>query len=230
MSTHSGLSEAGMPEEATQIKVIPLICRNCGSALSGAEEDILFFCPRCRVGWEISGSSFKERKVFYAKPRKKDQRFEKLIYLPFWVFEISNIEIKAKPERIREFFMRKSSGVNRIYVEAYECFMGDIYGNLALRYLHSAPRYELVEARKVVGCTRSAETVLPFLKYYLLRYLDQFQDITGVEVSLDSNEFYLVCFPYAFVGENQLLDLTLDFTILTQGILNFHSFRQEFGL
>lgn len=219
-----------MPEGFTEIKVIPLICRNCAATLSGAEDDILFFCPRCRIGWELSGNSFKERKVFYAKPQKIDYQIEKLIYLPFWVFEISNLEIKAKNERLRDLFVRKSSSLDRIYVEAYECFMGDIYGNLAMRYLHSAPHYELIPARKVVGCTRGSEVLLPFLKYYILRYLDQFHDISGVEITVETNEFYLVCFPYAPVGENQLLDLTLNFSILSQGILNFHSFRREFGL
>jgi len=212
-----------------EIRVIPLVCKSCGNALNGAEEDVVFYCPQCAKGWEFHDNSLAECAVYYVKPSRDISEFSqyKVYYLPFWVFELDDVEIICHENRDKEVFIRKMKQVPRIYVEAYESFMGDIYGNLAMRYLMKNPDYELVKAEKVVGCTRLSHHIVPYLKYYLLRYLDQFRDVTNLELKITTGRHYLACFPYVQVN-SELLDLTIDVKICIQGIMNFHVFDRTF--
>ena len=50
------------------IEIISLKCPKCSSPLSGFENDWIFFCPVCSLGWDFSGS-------------KPDQNFLKKCHL-----------------------------------------------------------------------------------------------------------------------------------------------------
>ncbi len=210
------------------IHIIPLICKTCGQKLSGDDNDVLFFCTFCNTGWEVVGDELVERKVYRAQPSTSLSGFDNIIWLPFWVFEIEDIIIDAKDDKLREVFMDKSSKIKHVYVEAYDSFMGSLYGNLALQYLGNSIDYELTRAERVVGCTRPADELIPHIKYYILKYLDKLRDVTEIDLEVEQGDIYLVLFPYALVEEHQLLDLMLNIKILSQGIMNFPTFVREY--
>ena len=210
------------------MKVIPLICRNCGLNLEADQNDVLFYCPDCRKGWELWDNALIERKVYYASTPESISPGQRLLYLPYWVFDIKKIDLSMDDTKTREFFYRKIKGISKIYIEAYESFMTHLYGNMALRYMFESPQYSLLPPQKIVGCTRSSELIRPYLHLYLLKYLDRFNDVTGLDLRLEHGEPYLVAFPHLTIGNNELLDLIMNVKMLIRSIMNFPLFERAF--
>ncbi len=217
-----------MVQNKADIKVVPLVCKTCGSILKANEGEVLFFCPNCETGWEIVVNSLVKRQVFYAAPHKSYPQALKILYLPFWVYEISELEIMDEDKKRKDYFYQKLENINKIYVEAYDSFMSNYYGNLAQQYITASDQYNRTRPERIVGCTRSSVTLEPFLKYYLLRFMDRLRDVTDVDIAFKSTEPVLIGFPYAWISQHEIKDLTLGMSILTQGIMNFHVFVREF--
>ena len=219
-----------MHENHQKISIIPLRCNSCGHELSGAEDDVFFLCPLCGVGWEVEGNGLVSRKAFYVHSPATLNNQAPLVYLPFWVFEIHDLTLSSKRARTTSRLMDEVQKMKRIYVEAYDSFMGDVYGNLALRYLKDLSSYEFVPPGRIVGCTRLSGRILPYIRHYILRHLDKTQDVTDMEISFNVSDIFIAGFPYSVKDEHTLIDLMTGLSILTMGIMNFHVFRREFRI
>jgi len=68
--------------EQSNLKLIPLRCPECGGEINSDEERV-YFCSVCSLGFEIFGNKFKKVDVSYAKPMSELNN-KIFYYLPFW--------------------------------------------------------------------------------------------------------------------------------------------------
>jgi len=61
-----------------ELKVIPLLCPDCGRSLPAGEDDALFYCADCAVAWELEGTGLARREVYHLAG-------EGTLILPFWI-------------------------------------------------------------------------------------------------------------------------------------------------
>lgn len=80
--------------EQSDLKLIPLRCPECGNDINSKEEDRVYFCYVCGLGFEIFGNKFKKVNVIYAKP-SHEFTSKILYYLPFWQI-LTTVSIKAQ--------------------------------------------------------------------------------------------------------------------------------------
>lgn len=69
--------------EVDDIKLIPLKCPECGENIESKEEDRVFFCPSCGMGFQLTGDKLKKINVIFAEPQI-DTNGKQLYYLPMW--------------------------------------------------------------------------------------------------------------------------------------------------
>lgn len=69
------------------IRVIPLVCPECGRSLPAGEDDALFYCARCAVAWELEGAGLARREVCHLAGEGE-------VLLPFWIlpFQVTTRE------------------------------------------------------------------------------------------------------------------------------------------
>ncbi len=80
--------------EQSDLKLIPLRCPECGGEINSGEEDRVYFCSVCSLGFEIFGNKFKKVDVIYAKPMSELNN-KIFYYLPFWQI-LTTISIKEQ--------------------------------------------------------------------------------------------------------------------------------------
>lgn len=80
--------------EQSDLKLIPLRCPECGGEINSKEEDRVYFCYVCGIGFEIVRNKFKKVNVIYAKP-KSEFKSKIYYYLPFWQIS-TTISIKKQ--------------------------------------------------------------------------------------------------------------------------------------
>jgi hypothetical protein len=60
------------------IRVIPLVCPECGHPLPAGEDDVIFVCASCAASWELVDGSLARRELHHIDGRGD-------VRLPFWV-------------------------------------------------------------------------------------------------------------------------------------------------
>jgi len=76
------------------IKLIPFRCPECGEEIDSKEEDCVYFCSVCGLGFQLEVDRFKKVDVIYAKPLKEVGK-RPLYYLPMWQIQ-TTISIKEQ--------------------------------------------------------------------------------------------------------------------------------------
>jgi len=80
--------------EQSDIKLIPLRCPECGKEINSKEEDRIYFCHVCGLGFEIVGDDFRKVDVIYAQPEHEVDN-KPVYYLPMWEI-LTTISIKEQ--------------------------------------------------------------------------------------------------------------------------------------
>jgi DNA-directed RNA polymerase subunit RPC12/RpoP len=73
--------------EPRTVSLRPLVCPNCGWALPGAPEDVIFCCASCHRAWQIHGAELTDMPHEIADLRAEAAQpgpTPDLVYLPFW--------------------------------------------------------------------------------------------------------------------------------------------------
>lgn len=65
-------------DRAADIRVIPLLCPECGNRLSAGEDDVIFVCASCASCWELTEGSPARRELHHAGGVGD-------VRLPFWI-------------------------------------------------------------------------------------------------------------------------------------------------
>jgi hypothetical protein len=73
------------------IRVIPLLCPECGHPLPAGEDDVIFVCASCAASWELVDGSLARRELYHLAGRGD-------VRLPFWVlpFHVETCEGTVK--------------------------------------------------------------------------------------------------------------------------------------
>jgi len=77
-----GLRESRSPGE-TRLKLLPLICPECGGDLDPDTNAHLRFCLRCHKGWVEKGTRLVDKKCLWAG-NEMQARDKRTVFLPFW--------------------------------------------------------------------------------------------------------------------------------------------------
>lgn len=65
--------------EDSNIKVVPLLCPECGRPLPAGEHDVIFHCTPCALAMEIEGGRLARRELRHLAGQGE-------VRLPFWIF------------------------------------------------------------------------------------------------------------------------------------------------
>lgn len=81
--------------EDGNIRVVPLLCPECGRSLPSGEHDVLFHCTNCDQALEIEGGKLARRELLHLAGQGD-------VRLPFWIFPFrvasSEGEVRTVPE------------------------------------------------------------------------------------------------------------------------------------
>jgi hypothetical protein len=74
-------------QDSLDIRVIPLLCPDCGNRLPAGEDDVIFFCASCAASWELAEGSLMRRELHHAGGVGD-------VRLPFWIlpFQVTTRE------------------------------------------------------------------------------------------------------------------------------------------
>lgn len=74
-------------DRTADIRVIPLLCPECGNRLSAGEDDVIFVCASCASCWELTEGSLTRRELHHAGGVGD-------VRLPFWIlpFQVTTQE------------------------------------------------------------------------------------------------------------------------------------------
>lgn len=78
------------PDEPRTVGLRPLVCPNCGWALPGEPDDVVFFCGSCNRAWQIHGVDLADMPHEIADMRPDAANpgpAAGAVYLPFWQLE-----------------------------------------------------------------------------------------------------------------------------------------------
>lgn len=189
--------------EKINFKIIPLVCPECGKELDGLSNDTIYLCSNCRKGWEFTKDTLLPIKVFKAIPvvtpiSSPISSFpSSLFYLPFLVFEVKNIQVKADtPERRSE--LKLMPKIDYVFIKAYNSSRDSMYGNVEISFMLKLRKEDIAlePADALYGCARVSSTFAPFLKYFLLGAIDRKIDVSGAEVRFDTGEHFVAAVPF----------------------------------
>ncbi len=168
------------------LKIYPLKCLTCSSPLAGFENDIIFFCPVCELGWDFSYEPPKAIKVSYAQTKQAPKKYKQKFFLPFYLYKVS-FEFSGK-EKFSDRIKQILDKINKIYIPAFRLIRENYFGDFGLFYTESEieleEQNELSEEEKSrIGLAmRSIKDVEKYLTLYPLLIIDKRVDITGLNL------------------------------------------------
>lgn len=187
------------------LKVIPLKCLNCASLLNGFENDWIFFCASCQLGWDFSAQKPTPLRLSYARAKKLPPQYQMLFYLPFYYYQVS-FNLSA-PKQISPRVNLLLQELRYIYVPAYQLLRESYFGDLGLIYTEAGIKLEeetqlfRPDAQKIGSATRCPSDAKPYLNYYPLLIIDKKQDITGMELKVNSSLDRIWAIPFFDLGK-----------------------------
>src|SRR3990172_6786675 len=91
---------------STGIQLVPLKCRNCGSALNAETQSLLLFCFACGAGYD-TGQDLQPVHVYFAHP-------DAPVYFPFWAFDA---QLHLKEREAKKALFGKPKGLAALFSE-----------------------------------------------------------------------------------------------------------------
>jgi hypothetical protein len=188
------------------VQVISLKCPECASPLAGFEKDEVFFCPRCRMGWEVAASGKKAPiKVSYARALKVPERYGACFYLPFYLYRLvlhPDLDSASNP-RIMELV----ANLRKVYVPAYHMIRESYYCELGLIYTEAKVVFEEdpdvgeADRKRIGSAIRTREGAAPYLYFYPLQIIDKRLDVTGREYKMKTDFERIWAVPFFDLGD-----------------------------
>ncbi len=184
------------------MEIIPLRCPACGDNMSGLTNDVVFICQRCRDAFELVEKKFQKREILWVAPVLK--KAASLIMLPFWKFDV-NYQLGGEASST----LKRLEAVEKIsYVYVTAFFQRDIvyFGDLGFSYTQARMAYQMAQTPgTVLSASRSRKEAAAYCPLFILKLLDQVEDVTGIEIKIEVKKTTFLGIPF-FDFENKLID------------------------
>lgn len=80
----------------SHIRIIPLLCPECGNSLPAGEDDVIFFCATCNLAFEIEAGRLAQREIQHLAGQGD-------VCLPFWILPFQVVTGEGDVRTVREF-------------------------------------------------------------------------------------------------------------------------------
>jgi len=186
------------------IEIISLKCPKCSSPLSGFENDWIFFCPVCSLGWDFSGSKPESIPVSYARAKIQLEKSPRIFYLPFYLFQVS---IQITDAKYLQKVKKWVDSLKRIYLAGFRLIRESYFGDLGFIYTESMVELEPdanvpeKQRAKIGAVVRTPKELEKYLILYPSLILDKRADITGIKIQVDSHLERIWAVPFFDLGE-----------------------------
>ena len=186
------------------VRVLALLCPDCGAGLRGLSEDRVFFCPTCPRGFSVRGDADGGHALVGTPLRYRAGDGD--LYLPFWRLRCRptlRAEDGAAPAPLDRF--RLDDEVE-VLVKGFAMSRILQVGNPGLELTRRASSLPTTIAApdplpRVLGCRRTADAARSYAELFLLEILDRQADITGVRLDLGVQEITLDALPFLDRGD-----------------------------
>lgn len=194
---------------ANGVKVVPLVCPDCGKSIIGLRYDRIFFCTDCVQGllpgdtgqWERYPISFHDPGESSVAPA---------LYLPFWEIEIEASGTAVN--RQQENSLKLLDQLKSVWVAGFNVLRASYFGDLGLLYTEKGVRLSAADPAPrgafITGCTRTMEEAFRYVELYVTLILDKRADVTGLELEISKRGERLWGVPFADRGE-KIVDLVM---------------------
>jgi len=190
-----------------KLRVVALICPDCGSQLAGLSYDQIFFCRRCGQGLAPGEKgAWTKHPLSFAKLDNRPQA--DIIYLPFW-----QIAIQAQASCVnqgQEIASRLLAELRSVWVPGFTLTRASYFGDLGVLYTEKRVSLkaedQIPSDRAIVGCSRTMEDVNKYVRLYVTLILDKRADVTGMDINIATRDAKLWAVPFADYGD-KIVDL-----------------------
>jgi hypothetical protein len=192
----------------SSIRVVPLICPDCGAALAGLRGDQVFFCLVCRQGLEQREGTWQRHPLLLAASPSPPP--PPVLHLPFWQLDIK-AEVQAKTKQ-QNFASRHLLGLNCMYVTGFALVRPSYYGDLGQAYTERAVCLQAAEDFPagffIAGCSRTIADAARYAKLYSTQIIDKHTDVTGMDINVQITAARLWAVPFGDQGDKIIDSIT----------------------
>jgi len=224
-----------------EIKLLPLICPECGRDIIACEQDNLYFCSGCGKGFEITGGEWKEVETIYARP--VIQSSSSSIYLPFWFLKtkvkleqsvsIKDIEVVEAVSRIPEFNTKLTELLEPKNSEILMDFFVPAFGttnrwllmdDIGFAYTVSPPEIHEDASKEMVGGKYSPEDALKLCNSILFSIEGKTSRLLGCDFKIELITHKIIGVPFFTEGTFLVDGLTGNKTFI-DAVENFEEIK-----
>lgn len=191
----------------SKLKVIALVCPDCGRSLVGMRYDRIFFCMSCNQGLFSRDEGWERYPLHFAA--LEEHSVKPALYLPVWKLEIA-IEAAPVNDQQEEALKKVREKIKSAWVTGFTVLRPSYYGDLGLIYTESGIELNELETVPagvyVAGCTRAVEDASRYAELFVTLILDKKADVTGMDISMETQAASLWAIPFADSGD-KIMDL-----------------------
>ncbi len=178
------------------MKPIILQCSSCNEKLSFAESSVLYHCVNCSKWFEPLEGTLIEVQFIQLEPQITEPV---QFHLPFRAFSLCTSidgDEKERVQRAQDF----ADNFSIVYVQAFRSRSLVNYFDWGM--LYTQKKLELkgptVYCPPSLGwCSRSIEECWPFARAFMMSFIDNYVDVTDLEITCALNSPKLVAVPFS---------------------------------
>lgn len=175
------------------MKLILLVCPNCGQPLHPDKEDVVIACPNCHTPVAIAVNGPQKMTVHYAVPGKKSASGKR--WFPFWVFEgrahILKRETQGGSRSGRKDSEKLWGASRRLYVPAWEIDLHNAQ-EIGSQLIQKQPEVQFVnspEDAQLISATVTPTDARKLLEFVVLAIEARRRDwLKDLEFNLEIND------------------------------------------
>jgi len=184
-----------------KLRVVPLVCPDCGRGLVGLRYDKLFFCMTCTQGVFFKEEGCERYPLHFVAPG--DVRVKVSLHLPMWEL---GIRVEATPANDQqEEALKRLDQLKSVWVTGFTVVRPSYYGDLGLIYTERGVEPETSERMPpgayIAGCTRTIEDASRYAGLFVTLILDKKADVTGMDLSIETEQAALWAIPFTDTGD-----------------------------
>jgi len=211
------------------ISVKPLKCPDCGNRLEGLDRDLVFFCRRCKLGYEsLGGNGWRKLGVSVHSP-DAFRAGGPLLWLPMWAMKVKPA-VDAPPKE-KKHAERILKDLQWVWVTGFRTWRPSYFGDPGLLYTEKSLKPALKtpeEETMPTGCAVGTGEVVEYPVPFLLSIVDRHVDVAPIEISAQITEGHLVSMPFLDMGE-QILDMNIEWKWPAVFVEDIETIRQAGG-